>query len=98
MPKIKCSHCGATNQDVAETDPCWQCGTALNAPVSAAKTEETAAPPQTVVTQPQLQKERDAPQTPNSMLAGPQSNKTAIYVVLILAILVIALLVFFLKH
>ncbi|HLK60977.1 MAG TPA: hypothetical protein VKU00_30715 [Chthonomonadaceae bacterium] len=38
--KIKCPHCGATNQDVSENDPCWQCGTILSAPPSALETEE----------------------------------------------------------
>ena len=38
--KIKCPHCGATNQDVTENDPCWQCGTILSAPTSALTTAE----------------------------------------------------------
>ena len=38
--KIKCPHCGATNQDVSENDPCWQCGTVLSAPTSALSTAD----------------------------------------------------------
>lgn len=36
MPRVKCPHCGAGNQDATEQDPCWQCGNVLGAPVSRA--------------------------------------------------------------
>ncbi|HZO88072.1 MAG TPA: hypothetical protein VFB38_06995 [Chthonomonadaceae bacterium] len=34
MPRVKCPHCGAGNQDATEQDTCWQCGNVLGAPVA----------------------------------------------------------------
>ncbi|HZP83430.1 MAG TPA: hypothetical protein VFB21_17430 [Chthonomonadaceae bacterium] len=34
MPRVKCPHCGAGNQDATEQDTCWQCGNVLGAPVT----------------------------------------------------------------
>jgi hypothetical protein len=34
MPRVKCPHCGAGNQDATEDDTCWQCGNVLGAPVA----------------------------------------------------------------
>ena len=42
MAKIKCAHCGATNQDVTENDPCWQCGEKIGAAVAVATASEAA--------------------------------------------------------
>src|SRR5262245_8002067 len=36
MPRVKCPHCGAGNQDATEQDTCWQCGNVLGAPVARA--------------------------------------------------------------
>ena len=41
MARIHCPHCGAANQDVAASAPCWKCGKALNATA-----DPTAPPPQ----------------------------------------------------
>ena len=37
MPRVKCPHCGAGNQDAADTDTCWQCGEVLLSPVARSK-------------------------------------------------------------
>lgn len=37
MPRVKCPHCGAGNQDATEQDTCWQCGNVLGAPVTRAQ-------------------------------------------------------------
>ena len=44
MAKIRCPHCGASNQDVTEQDACWKCGQVLGAPGEAAPVS-TSAPP-----------------------------------------------------
>lgn len=42
MPRVKCPHCGAGNQDATEEDICWQCGRVLGAPVTRPANEVTA--------------------------------------------------------
>ncbi|MCS6775940.1 MAG: hypothetical protein RMJ43_10320 [Chloroherpetonaceae bacterium] len=42
MPRVKCPHCGAGNQDATEDDTCWQCGRVLGAPVTRPATEVVA--------------------------------------------------------
>lgn len=48
MASIRCAGCGANNQDVAETDPCWKCGRPLQSapPVAERENNADAAPPQ----------------------------------------------------
>ena len=52
MPRVKCPHCGAGNQDATEQDTCWQCSNVLGSPV--ARTD-TAAPPAVTVSEPTQQ-------------------------------------------
>ena len=37
MPRVKCPHCGAGNQDATEEDTCWQCSSVLGSPVTRAE-------------------------------------------------------------
>ena len=37
MPRVKCPHCGAGNQDATDADTCWQCSNVLGAPVARAE-------------------------------------------------------------
>ena len=43
MPRVKCPHCGAGNQDATEQDTCWQCGNVLGAPVERSPTPARAS-------------------------------------------------------
>lgn len=45
MEKIRCPHCSAMNQDVKESDKCWQCGK----PLGAKEVTSAAEPKQAVV-------------------------------------------------
>ena len=53
MPRVKCPHCGAGNQDATEQDTCWQCSNVLGSPV--ARTDTAAPPPVATVSEPTQQ-------------------------------------------
>lgn len=108
MPKIQCPHCKAVNQDVSPDDPCWQCGTILNAPASAIETgtgpptsEANPSDPSAAVS-PAIQKQIDRadPQAkvPIEQRYKPMGPNVAVIAVsaTILAMIIIAIL-FWLK-
>jgi hypothetical protein len=70
MPKIKCPHCGANNQDVTEKDRCWQCEVVLGAPPAPT---DLAEPTPTAPTPSQKQVESQTP-TPRPAASPPQSR------------------------
>lgn len=43
MPRVKCPHCGAGNQDATEQDTCWQCGNVLGAPIARSQGQSRTA-------------------------------------------------------
>jgi len=96
MPKIKCPHCGANNQDMTEKDRCWQCETVLGAPVSAAA--EPIAP--TVPISGPVQKQAE-PVTPVPRPADSSSQSrfpvTPIAIGIVLLLIVLAILFFLMK-
>ena len=92
MPKIKCPHCGANNQDMTEKDRCWQCDTVLGAPVAAVADESAA----TTIPAP-AQKQRE-PMRPASLPvpSSPQSRfPTAPVAIVIMLLLIVLAIVFF---
>lgn len=89
MPKIKCPHCGANNQDMTEKDRCWQCDTVLGAPASAVA-DESAAP--TIPAQKQMEPTRPAPPPVPS---SPQSRFPAAPVAIVIVLLLIVLAIVF---
>src|SRR5436305_1734750 len=104
MPKIQCPHCKAMNQDVSADDPCWQCGTILNAPPSAIETgtgpptSEANSAGQTGEVSPAIQKqiERTGPQekVPLAQRHKPMGPNVAAIAIgaTILAMIIIAIL------
>jgi hypothetical protein len=93
MPKIKCPHCGANNQDVTEKDRCWQCDAVLGDPPVVAEPPAEAAPPASAV---QKQVEPLAPVSRPSD-ATPQRRfpavpiAIAVFLILLLVILYVVL-------
>lgn len=53
MPRVKCPHCGAGNQDATEDDTCWQCSSVLGSPVTRA--EGASRPSATITSEPTQQ-------------------------------------------
>ena len=104
MAKIQCPHCKAVNQDVSLNDPCWQCGTILSAPPSALETGE--GPPSSAVSSAnvnapvQQQVERDkGDRSPSPHSPSPTLNKAAIWIIVLVIALIIAIAIFFMtKH
>ena len=97
MPKIKCPHCGANNQDVTEKERCWQCDLVLGAaptPVDPAQTPPTAPTPMPV------QKQVE-PRVPAPRPAAPPSQRrlpmVPIAIVIVLALIVLAIILFLMK-
>ena len=104
MAKIQCPHCKAMNQDVSMDDPCWQCGTILNAPVSALETG-TGAPSSDVnpanktgSSSPSIQKQIERDQPRDGVPSSERPRKTgsnvgvvaiAVFVLALIAILVV---------
>ncbi len=64
MPKIKCPHCGANNQDVTEKDRCWQCEVVLGAAPALAEPTPTAPTPSQKQVEPQTRTPRPAASSP----------------------------------
>jgi len=95
MPKIKCPHCGANNQDVTEKDRCWSCEAVLgDAPVPIA--EPTPATP--VAAQVQKQVEPTAP-APRPTDSSPQRRSIAapIAIAVVVLLILIAIVLFMMK-
>jgi hypothetical protein len=89
MPKIKCPHCGANNQDVTEKDRCWQCEVVLGAaPVPADLAEPTAPTPSQKQVEPQTPTPRPAASPPQSRF--PVAT-LAIGIVVLLIVLAVVL-------
>jgi uncharacterized membrane protein YvbJ len=96
MPKIKCPHCGANNQDVTDKDRCWQCEKVLgDTPAVAA---ETIAPDAPAATPVQKQVEA-APPPPRKAASSPQrlSSATRIAIAVIVLLILLAIVFFVLK-
>lgn len=77
MPRVKCPHCGAGNQDATEDDTCWQCSSVLGSPVM--RTEGASRPSATMTSEPTQQLNVEmlrnlAPKEPNPPLM--QETKT----------------------
>ena len=53
MPRVKCPHCGAGNQDATEEDTCWQCSSVLGSP--ALRTESAIRPSAALSSEPTQQ-------------------------------------------
>ncbi len=53
MPRVKCPHCGAGNQDATEEDTCWQCSSVLGSPVT--RSESASRPSATMTGEPTQQ-------------------------------------------
>jgi hypothetical protein len=107
MAKILCPHCKAVNQDVSLNDPCWQCGTILSAPPSALETGE--GPPSSAASSAnvtdsnrapvQQQVERDkGDSSPSPHHPSPTLNKVAIWIIVLVIALIIAIAIFFMKQ
>ena len=93
MPRVKCPHCGAGNQDATEEDTCWQCGNVLGAPVSrapGAAAVGVSAPTQQLDPS-LLRKVGNAPPT-TQMASSTGSSQKTLTIALVLAVLVIAAL------
>ena len=105
--KIKCPHCGATNQDVTEKDPCWQCGTILSAPVSALNTgdgpptsaanavqaESTAAPaPVPAAAPPKTPQLAQRPAPPAPVSPAPARPAIPVAMIAIVVLLILAVI------
>ena len=92
MPKIKCPHCGANNQDVTEKDKCWQCDAVLGAPVAVA---DPAAPTVPVPSPAQKQIEPTASK-PLPTVSSPQGRFPTAPIAIVIVLLLIVLAIVFL--
>ncbi|MCW3096502.1 MAG: hypothetical protein JWL77_2120 [Chthonomonadaceae bacterium] len=90
MPKIKCPHCGANNQDVTEKDRCWQCDAVLGDPAPAVVAEPPA--PLAAPVQKQVEPVKPAPLPVDS---SPQSRFPVAPVAIVVAVLLILLAIIF---
>jgi hypothetical protein len=101
MPRVKCPHCGAGNQDANEEDTCWQCGNVLGAPVMRVAATPTASAPLSAPTQqldptlannlPKYAQTNRPGQANQSVNSGVSQNTRTI--IMVLAVLLIAALV-----
>ncbi len=97
MPRVKCPHCGAGNQDATEQDTCWQCGNVLGAPVArtARSSPISAGTPQDgtrILAGGELPPELRPGAPPSS--SGPSQRTIAIFasiLVVLIGLLIIAL-------
>ena len=114
MAKIVCPHCQAVNQDVSLNDPCWKCGTVLNAPTSSLSTGEgpptseanpaASAPPKPLTKVQQALAQSEA-QPPVPVYAEPPapsaSPRTALYIgvgILVAALIILLVVVVMNRH
>jgi len=96
MPKIKCPHCGANNQDVTEKDRCWSCEAVLgDAPAPVAEPTTPAAP---VAAQVQKQVEPTTP-PPRQTDSSPKRRSSAapIAIAVVVLLILIAIVLFMMK-
>ena len=97
MPKIKCPHCGANNQDVTEKDQCWQCDAVLGASAPIVNVESPVPTlTDTVSVQKQIEPTRPAP-LPTTSLPQSRFPAAAVAIVIALILIVLAILFFVLK-
>jgi len=93
MPKIKCPHCGANNQDVTEKDRCWSCEAVLGDPPAPVSEPVTPAAPVTAQIQKQVEPAAPAPRPTDS---SPQRRSPAAAVAIaVLVLLILIAIVFF---
>jgi hypothetical protein len=94
MPRVKCPHCGAGNQDATEEDTCWQCGNVLGAPVMRVATPPSSGPLSAPTQQldPTLAKNLPNKYPPQNRPAPTGSSSRMLTVALVVAVLVIAAL------
>jgi len=92
MPKIKCPHCGANNQDVTEKDRCWSCEAVLGDPPAPVAEPLTPAAPVTA----QIQKQVEGAPAPRPTDSSPQRRSPAAAVAIaVLVLLILIAIVFF---
>src|SRR5438034_11379541 len=83
MPRVKCPHCGAGNQDATEQDTCWDCGNVLGAPV--ARPQTPVRPPMYdagAKTQQLDPSQINIPGGMNQPVGGPSQRTLAIFAVI----------------
>lgn len=93
MPRVKCPHCGAGNQDATEQDTCWQCGQVLGAPVERAEAGARVIVPQTTGVPTRQLDPAAVPRALEPELPPAEAGPRSLVVVLSIAVMVIAVLV-----
>jgi hypothetical protein len=89
MPRVKCPHCGAGNQDATEKDTCWQCSNVLGASVARPVMPEPVETPANTTPTQQLHREEVPPPV---RAANANTMQRTLTIALVVAVLLIGLL------
>ncbi|HLJ56785.1 MAG TPA: hypothetical protein VKT77_17230 [Chthonomonadaceae bacterium] len=107
MAKITCPHCKAVNQDVTESDRCWQCDKLLGAPAPEPSTDAAAGrevylDPQSGAAEaagPQLaQRSRPEPKVPIEERYKPVGPNYPVIAISIVALIAVIIAILFALH